>query len=551
MSIYHMSAKVIGRNSGRSSVAAAAYRSGETLVDERQGLTHDYTNKKGVEHTEIMLPENAPAEYADRQTLWNEVEKAEKDSKAQLAREIEIALPVEFNRQKQIDVLHQYVQENFVDNGMIADIALHDMGDGNPHAHIMLTMRPLDETGKWQSKSEKVYLCMNRQGEERGFTAQELKQQHGEWEKQLPYYKNGKGKPVYITKHLAETDNQYQDYIRVKGKNSPKKSKADKLNKTVALWNDKGNVEMWRSQWAAICNRVFVQERIRQRIDHRSYDRQGKERIATIHLGASAAALERRGYQTERGKYNEEVKALNRQLKALTKSIKSLQQEHIAEQAASEPKYMDDIQLGETLASLKNDYTHLELQKLNTQTTLSNLGNNAGDIRFALRDINEIIQNIESRDKEINKLKESRSERGFFRGKEKKTIDETIRRFEESKDYYMETLRDKYGVTPDNANEKMKEMRSDLALIYKQRNDINNTRPIEDKQKSIEQQYIKAHKIAMKRPGAKKIVEIEEQNVWKPSGDLNKLFAWVHAESHLQDITREEKKINRVIELER
>ena len=130
-----------------SSVNAAAYRSGESLTDEQRDITHDYTRKRGVVHTEIMLPGNAPQEYQDRATLWNAVEKAEKRKDAQTARDIDIALPVELGRQEQTALVREYVKDNFVDKGMCADIAIHDKGDGNPHAHILLTTREVTEKG--------------------------------------------------------------------------------------------------------------------------------------------------------------------------------------------------------------------------------------------------------------------------------------------------------------------------------------------------------------------------------------------------------------------
>lgn len=147
MAIYHCSIKVISRGKGKSAVAAAAYRAGEKITNEFDGMTHDYTHKGGVVHTEILLPDHAPAEYTDRAVLWNEVEKIEKAKNAQLAREIEIALPRELTREQGISLVREYVERHFVAAGMCADVCLHDTGGGNPHAHIMLTMRPFDEGG--------------------------------------------------------------------------------------------------------------------------------------------------------------------------------------------------------------------------------------------------------------------------------------------------------------------------------------------------------------------------------------------------------------------
>jgi len=147
MAIYHLHAQMIKRSSGRSAVAAAAYRAGEKLHNDYEGITHDYTRKSGVVHTEIMLPKTAPKEYKDRSTLWNAVEQAEKRKDSQTAREIDIALPVELNKREQISLVKKYIKENFVDKGMIADFAIHNKQDGNPHAHIMLTTREVSKKG--------------------------------------------------------------------------------------------------------------------------------------------------------------------------------------------------------------------------------------------------------------------------------------------------------------------------------------------------------------------------------------------------------------------
>ena len=157
MSIYHCSIKIISRSGGRSAVASAAYRSGEKLYNDETGIIHDFTYKVGVIMNEIILPENAPERYHDREILWNEVQQVEKRSDAQFAREIEVALPIEMSREEQIECTRKYIKENFVDKGMIADWALHDKTDGNPHAHIMLTMRGIDEYEEWLKKQKTVF----------------------------------------------------------------------------------------------------------------------------------------------------------------------------------------------------------------------------------------------------------------------------------------------------------------------------------------------------------------------------------------------------------
>lgn len=159
MAIFHLSAKVIGRSGGRSSVAAAAYRSAGRLRDERQGVEHDYSRKGGVVHTEIMAPKDAPDWMRDRDQLWNAVEAVEKRRDAQLAREIEVALPRELGRVERLELLRGFVQREFVDRGMIADLAVHEGkardGQGQPHAHVMLTLREL--TGDGFGKKDRAW----------------------------------------------------------------------------------------------------------------------------------------------------------------------------------------------------------------------------------------------------------------------------------------------------------------------------------------------------------------------------------------------------------
>ena len=157
IAIYHWNIGIVSRGKGKSAVAAAAYRSGEKLTNEWDGMTHDYTRKGGVVHTEIMLPPHAPPSFADRSTLWNSVELYEKAGNAQLAREIDAALPIELSREEQIRLVREYCSSQFVSRGMCVDFVIHDTDSGNPHCHIMLTMRPLDERGAWAAKSKKEY----------------------------------------------------------------------------------------------------------------------------------------------------------------------------------------------------------------------------------------------------------------------------------------------------------------------------------------------------------------------------------------------------------
>ena len=202
MAIYHLEAKAVSRGSGRSAVAAAAYMSCSEIHNEYDGVTHDFTRKRGLVWQQVFLPKNAPPEWKDRSVLWNAVEAAEKSKDSRLARELVVALPIELDKTRWIKLLTEYIQENFVAHGMCADVAIHDTDGHNPHAHILLTVRPLDNKGKWQQKTEKEYLCV-KNGEEKGFTSSEFLSAKSEgWEKQYQYFV-GK-KKVYMPPSEAE-----------------------------------------------------------------------------------------------------------------------------------------------------------------------------------------------------------------------------------------------------------------------------------------------------------------------------------------------------------
>jgi hypothetical protein len=143
VAIYHLHAQMVKRAEGESSVAGAAYRSGSRLYEESTGLVHDYTRKHGVEHSEILAPDAAPAWVHDRQTLWNTVEAAERRKDAQVAREIQVGLPIELSDSEQLALVRDYVKREFITKGMVADIGIHRDNPNNPHSHILLTTREL------------------------------------------------------------------------------------------------------------------------------------------------------------------------------------------------------------------------------------------------------------------------------------------------------------------------------------------------------------------------------------------------------------------------
>ena len=316
MAIYHLEAKVVSRGAGRSAVAASAYLSCSRLYNDYDGIQHDYTKKQGLVWQEVFLPEYAPQEWRDREKLWNAVEEVETAKDSRLAREFVVALPIELSREEQIELLQEFIREQFVSDGMCADAAIHDTDGHNPHAHILLTVRPLDERGNWQYKTEKEYLCM-KSGEERGFTAAEFRTVQNEgWEKQYPY-KVGK-KKVYMTPSAAEVQGL------VRADKHPKSTRYGRQNPISERWNSEEQLLQWRESWAAAANLALEQAGCEERIDHRSYAARGLEETPTIHEGVAARAMERKGIISDRCELNRQIKADNALLRELKAEVKKL-----------------------------------------------------------------------------------------------------------------------------------------------------------------------------------------------------------------------------------
>ena len=318
MAIYHLEAKVVSRGAGRSAVAASAYLSCSRLYNDYDGIQHDYTKKQGLVWQQIFLPEYASQEWQDREKLWNAVEEVETAKDSRLAREFVVALPIELSREQQIELLQDFIREQFVADGMCADAAIHDTDGHNPHAHILLTVRPLDEQGKWQYKTEKEYLCM-KNGEERGFTAAEFKAaQTDGWEKQYQY-KVGK-KKVYMAPSAAEAQGL------VRADKHPKSTRYGRQNPISEHWNSEEQLTAWREAWADVSNRYLERAGREERIDHRSNAARGLDEQPTIHEGVTARALERKGIIADRCEINRQIKANNALLRELKAAARKLAQ---------------------------------------------------------------------------------------------------------------------------------------------------------------------------------------------------------------------------------
>ena len=273
MPVPHLEIRIVQRSKGSSAVAGAAYQAGEKLFSEYDQKMKNYLYKKEVVYTEVMLPTNAPPGYADRATLWNAAEEVEKQWNSQLARRFVVALPREVPLEMCPQMMQEYCREHFVSKGMCCDFAIHDPDPPghNPHCHIMLTMRAIDENGKWLPKSRKVY-DLDENGER-------IRLPSGNW----------------------------------------KSHKEDTVD-----WNEQYHAEEWRHGWEIVQNKYLELAGSPERVDMRSYERQGLDKIPTVHMGAAVCALERKGIETNIGNLNRDIKAANRMMSAIRSTIQNL-----------------------------------------------------------------------------------------------------------------------------------------------------------------------------------------------------------------------------------
>jgi hypothetical protein len=274
MAIYHCSIKNISRGKGKSAVAAAAYRAGAALTDAETGIKHNYTSKSEVAYSQIILPANAPTEYQNRETLWNAVQKAETQSNARLAREWEVALPHELTIDQGKELTAKYAQ-SLADEGMCIDYSIH-WKDGNHHAHIMGTTRPIGKDGKWAAKERKSYKL------------------------------DAEGKKIPVID--PKTGRQK---IGARGRKMWQRETVQAND-----WNRREKVEEWRKRWADYCNQYLTQE---QQLDHRSYKRQGVDKTPTVHEGYAARQMEQQGNLSELCQLNRDIKIYNRLKRQLNK----------------------------------------------------------------------------------------------------------------------------------------------------------------------------------------------------------------------------------------
>jgi len=349
LAIFHSHIQIITRGKGKSAVAAAAYRAGEIIKNDYDGIIHDYTRKSGIVHTEIILPDHAPKEYSNRAILWNSVEKTEKAMNSQLAREIDIALPIELTIEQNISLIQEYVKRIFVDKGMCADLYVHDNNTGNPHAHIMLTMRPINENGTWGGKQKKKYILDNH------------------------------GKKIY----------------------DPVKRQYKCRSIPSTDWNNKANADIWRKAWEDMANAELERLGFDSRIDRRSYEVQGIEKIPTVHMGVDATQMERNGIRTERGDINRKIEITNKQIRQLRARITKLDKWITDAKVNTKSLMLSDV-ITEILS--RDNQSSLTRLKAASQVLLFLQDNNIADIEDLELKVNNMLKDVKSIRDELKKV---------------------------------------------------------------------------------------------------------------------------------------------------
>ena len=304
------------------------------------------------------MPDHAPIEYKDRAVLWNAVEKCERYKTAQLAREIEISLPVELSREQNITLAREYVQKHFVDKGMCADLCIHDpKGDNpNPHAHIMLTMRPIEQDGTWGQKSKSI---------------------------------NGKKVPTVD-------------------------------------WNERTKAEEWRSAWADILNEYLEKhghtekvilsddgemQTVPNKVDHHSYERQGVDKVPSIHMGVAAPKMEKKGIRTDKGNRNREITDINKEIRQTKARIKKVKTWLYTQPIINPPTFLSIMQ---PVADVKNQQSHWQrIADLKTrakvliflqQNNITDFENFANKVRKLGDDLLAVSDEIKKTDRRMDTL---------------------------------------------------------------------------------------------------------------------------------------------------
>jgi hypothetical protein len=405
---------------------------------------------------------------------------------------------------------------------MCADVSVHDKRDGNPHAHIMLTMRPLDGGGTWEHKYEKVYLCKNTEGEEREFTARELAASDGQWQKQHPYYLNGdaNSKPIYLTKTESEKA-EYEKYQRVKGKNNPKIVKQHRRNPATESWDSVESLVQWREAWARTCNSLFDKLNIDANIDHRSYEDQGIDKVPTTHIGTAGKNMAARGMALERVRMNSEDAVRNAERESLVNQINVLQKQidriedegailnamKIYKAGGSGGKTNIDS-LGTIFADELSRLWYKFVQTRIQSESLSIMRGKESEYRRTAAALYDKYSEYVNNGKQIKALRRRFENSSVFNAPERKAITEQINALTNTQKGIADALIKEYGLSITNVSAQIKQYN---ATANKFRDDLAAYPSSETQSKTLaalEEEFLLKYKTAVELPAGKEIYDM-------------------------------------------
>lgn len=464
MALYHFSVKQVSRGKGQTVVNSAAYISGQKLYNDYYGQVHDYTKKSGVMFTEILKPDYVPERLSDRETLWNEVERAEKGKRAQLAYSFDIALQNELTLEENIQLAREFCQEQFVARGMIVDLAVHEgkSKDGdepnNPHFHVLAPIRPFTEKGNWGNKQKREYVL-----DEEGNRIKDA---------------NGR----YVFNAVSTTG-----------------------------WNEPELLKEWRKAWTEKVNDKFRECHMAARIDHRSYKEQGIDLIPTIHEGYEVRAMEKKGIKTIIGELNRAIRQFNQMFISLKDSIQWMKtayeemkmeldrrqqnptlleslQDYYDKKTQNSPKlsnfYAEMERRGKKISNLQEfakSINYLQVHSIKTmddlQTRIQELNGIISASKAEISEKREQLKKLEDLEKKMQVLKQNQplideynhfffqKRREKFYAEHKKAINYYRKCERELKPY-----RDKEGRLPES---KWKKEKEDLSIMIEELKDDN------------------------------------------------------------------------------
>jgi len=485
--------KTIGGNKGRSSIGAAAYRAGEKLRNEHDGNIHDYTRRRSsvsasayrsgedinnhdytrkgrIVHNEIMLPSHAPESFRDRNTLWNSVEKSERNHNARTGREIVVALPNELSEEQQITVVRDYVQRNFVDKGMCADFSIHaghihsrkneiypfqdlTVRKDNPHAHIQLTVRPLNRDGTWGAKSKKEYI-LDRNGDR-------IKLPSGNWK----------------SRKVDATD-----------------------------WDRTETLLKWREDWTLTVNKEFERLDIGERIDHRTLKAQGINREPTRHMGHKAWNLEKQGIKTRIGIINRQIMARNRAFEQRERQARAKLAEVQERQKISREPTAQAV--AEYMNKLNEGYVKLKNQISDMNNAVNQRERETSNIESKIKALQQRTEDISKQNDNLQQAYTVRDSMGRF--KDKREINAQIKRLEDtyrrSWDYYEKS----FGITPNEGHQEIKRLQGECQKAYEETYALRrttDTTPYTQRLREFEIEYKRQRLLAEIRPDSQEILQ--------------------------------------------